>query len=64
MEDISCSEGNEKLAQWYTPVMPAVRKWRWEDQEFKVSLGYMISLRGAWACISVCVSVSCLCVCM
>jgi hypothetical protein len=32
-----------KLAWWYTPVIPALRKIRHEDPKFKASLGYTVS---------------------
>lgn len=48
------------------PVIPAIKKWRQGDREFKVILGCIASLRGAWATqdlVSLCVSVPvCLCV--
>jgi hypothetical protein len=31
-------------AWWYTPVIPACRRWRQEDCKFKISLGYTASL--------------------
>lgn len=30
---------------WYTVVIPALRKWSWEDQEFKVIYSYTVSSR-------------------
>lgn len=30
------------------PVIPTLRKWRQENQEFKVVLGYTFSSRPAW----------------
>jgi hypothetical protein len=43
-------EGHQKWAdkpgQWYTPVIPALKQ---EDHKFKASLGYILSLRPAWA---------------
>jgi hypothetical protein len=31
------------------PAILALRKQRWEDQQFKISLGYMVSSRAALA---------------
>lgn len=33
---------------WHTPAAPTLEKWRQGDQKFKVSLGYLVSLRLAW----------------
>jgi hypothetical protein len=30
------------------PVIPALKRWKQEDHEFKASLGYIVSLRLAW----------------
>jgi hypothetical protein len=38
----------KKLAWWHMPVMTALKKLRQEDNGFKVSLGYIVSLRSAW----------------
>jgi hypothetical protein len=32
---------------WHTSGIPAPAKWRQEDQEFKASLGYTLTLRPA-----------------
>lgn len=36
-------------AQWLTSLTPALIRWGYEDQEFKVVLGYIASLWPAWA---------------
>lgn len=34
---------------WHMPIIPAHRRWRQEDQMFKVSLSYVVISRAAWA---------------
>jgi hypothetical protein len=36
-------------AQTGCGVIPALRRWRQEDQKFVVILGYIVSWRAAWA---------------
>lgn len=30
------------------PVIPALERWRWENQKFRVTLSYMVSSRSVW----------------
>lgn len=34
-----------KNQTWHALVIPAFRRWRWEDPKFKVILGYIASLK-------------------
>jgi hypothetical protein len=34
---------------WWVPVLPALGRWRQEDQEFKVNLSFIVSLKTVWA---------------
>lgn len=44
----SIKYGN-KWVMWYIPFNPTLKRWRQEDQVFKASLGYILSLRAVWA---------------
>jgi hypothetical protein len=39
----------EKAGCGGSHLQPALGEWRQEDQEIKVSLGYIVSMRLAWA---------------
>lgn len=39
---------NDSQAQWLTPLIPVMGRLRREDQEFKSSLVYTVSLKSAW----------------
>jgi hypothetical protein len=41
--------GARSSAWWGTPVLPVLGRWRQEEQEFKVILGYIVSSCPAWA---------------
>lgn len=43
---ISNMESNQ--VAWHNKVMPALRRWRGEDQEFEVIVGSLLSLGAAW----------------
>lgn len=36
-------------AWWHRPIILALETWRVENQKFKVTLGYIVNLRPAWA---------------
>lgn len=47
----SCVENHSRRqswAWWYNPAMPAPGEWRQENQEFRHSMGYIVSLRSVW----------------
>jgi hypothetical protein len=39
------------------PIIPALRRLRQEDGEFKASLGYIVSSRAAWATVKPCLKI-------
>lgn len=40
---------SKNQARWCTPISPTLQMWRWENQKFEVILGYIASLKSAWA---------------
>lgn len=42
-------EERASQAWWHLSIIPVPGRWRHEDQEFKVTFSYMVSMRLAWA---------------
>jgi hypothetical protein len=40
---------NNHWAWWYRTIIPALRRVRQKDHEFKASLGYLTSSKSVWA---------------